>query len=108
MYFVIFLIDAKQFTVVPKKWLQNVDILWERLVNYGINKNKVHICYYSTQENAQIANGEPDPTFAPNFNALRSDRFPCVEGTFLCRIVKYTCKFGEIVQKKIKYIHFEL
>lgn len=107
MFFVVFLIDAKQFIVIPKNWLQNVDALWEGFVNYGINKNIRRTCYYSTQDGAKAANGIPNSNFTPNFDAPRGNQFPCTEGTFLCRVMMYSCKLDPIENHFIRFENSE-
>lgn len=92
-FFVVLLEESNKYVIVPENWVRDLEkIVFEKCAKYGLNSDQLHLCYYSTQENAQDERGEPNPLFPPNFNAPLAIDFPCEEGTFQCRILKYTRK----------------
>lgn len=108
MYFTVFLVETKEYVVIPKNWIQNIDgILWTQIVNYGIKKHKKYICYFSTRENALLNDqGKPNSEYPPNFDAPRADKFPCKDGTFVCRLLHYSSKLHLIPRHSIKFLIF--
>lgn len=92
-YFLVLLDESQQFVVVPESWIRDLEkIVFEKFVAEGLNSDQLHVCYYSAEEHARHVQGTPNPLFVPNFNAPRVTNFPCVNGTYLCRLLKYTCR----------------
>lgn len=95
-FFAVRLIESNQFIAIPEEWIRDLNpIVFEKFANKGLNTDQPHVCYFSNQESAKTANGEPNPSFVPNFNASRSVEYPCADGTFYCQILKYTRKFKD-------------
>lgn len=93
-FFVVFLTNFDEYVVIPEDWIRELTItVYEKFVNKGLNSDQQHVCYFSNQEAATTVNGAPNSNIVPNFNAPRGDQFPCAEGTFLCRVLRYSSKF---------------
>lgn len=107
MFFVVYLQEADEYAVVPENWIRDLkQLVFEKFVNAGLNSDQNHLCYFSTQENAIInEKREPNPKFEPKFNAPRATQFPCNEGTYECRIVKYHRKFKSRTIFECKLFH---
>lgn len=63
MYYVVYLIDVKDFVVIPVEWLRDNDIYFERLVNYSLNSAQTHLCYWSSNADAITMDGQPNSKF---------------------------------------------
>lgn len=93
MYFIVFLLEPKKYAVIPCFWvLDENEAIWDRFVNSGLNSSQKYLCYWASENGSERYRGAPSEYVAPNFAANRSLQFPCNEGTFLCRIVKYRSK----------------
>lgn len=55
MFFVVYSIRERKFLVVPVKWVKNHQKVFEKSVNYSINSNQIHRCFFSNNINE---NGE--------------------------------------------------
>lgn len=85
MFFVIYVIDARTHIVIPIKWVKDCDIIVQKAMNYSLNSNQIHRCYYSTNINQ---NGET--TQVADFTKPLNDALP-VNGDccFLGKMKKY-------------------
>lgn len=68
MYFVVYFIAIKQYTIIPKNWVRNGDEMIEKFINYSINRNQEHLCFWSSQKDEN-----DEPRGEPNFEAEISD-----------------------------------
>lgn len=93
MFYVVYLVDVDDFIVIPEDWLRDNDIYHERFVNYSLNNAQTHLCYWSSHADAITRNGEPNPLFPPNFDVGIQNLFPCAEGCYRCRVVKFKRKY---------------
>lgn len=93
MFFVAFSVRFKQYLIVPKNWIN--DMNWEKHVNYSINRNQEYRVYYSNKKDA-FENKIPDGNFAPNFAAQLTDYF-LGEGCDICKLVHYFGKYIKLV-----------
>lgn len=95
MFYVIHLIDLGKRIVIPCEWIRHGYKILDRYMFYGIKKNQKHLCYYSDRDDAAITvNGKkiPNGDFPPDFSAPISNIYPCLEGTFYCRVAAFKCK----------------
>lgn len=91
MYFyIVYLKKPQKYAVIPFNWLRdgNTKIL-EKFVNSGLNSNQTHLCYWSKQ-----VSGVHDASHVPNFNANRSNEYPCRENEacYHCFVLKFKGK----------------
>lgn len=89
MFFVTYFIQARNFVVIPAKWLKDSGIIMEKCVNYSINTIQTHRCFYSVN----IAeNGETNQQ--PNFHARIENEIPLNgECCFYGCIVKFFSEY---------------
>lgn len=89
MFFVVYFKAAEKHLVVPKDWIYNSNIVLEKFINYSLNPNQTHLCYYA-KEGFQINMIQP-----ANFNCLMQTEFPfdADEGYFEVNIIKYCSKY---------------
>lgn len=92
MYFVVFLIEPIRYAVVPCYWIYDPNNeLWDKFVNTGLNSSQNYLCYWASERNSENYLGSPIDVLEPDFAASRASFFPCLEGTYTCRIVKFKC-----------------
>lgn len=48
MYFVIYIIGAREHAIIPIHWVNNYKNMLEKSIKYAINPSQAHLCYYST------------------------------------------------------------
>lgn len=90
MYFVTYLEDVNGYVVIPKTWIKNENIIFEKFINQkGLNSDQTYLCYWTSNPEAVDENGEPKIAFAPDFGAEIMYEFPCTEGCFFGRLVSY-------------------
>lgn len=83
--------EPQLYAVIPCYWVYDPnDALWDEFVNTGLNSSQKYVseAQYSEDDSAEYL-GAPNENFEPNFAAPRELQFPCTEGTYLCRIVKF-------------------
>lgn len=94
MFFVVRLIDANKHCVFPEQWIRDSRIFLEKFVNYSINSNQTHLCFWSSIKNVF---GEPDGCYDPDFAAPVVVNFPeddadcCFKG----KLLKYFISFDD-------------
>lgn len=93
MYLVVYIHRARVFVAIPENRLNDMENLFEKFLNSGINSNQLHICYWTDSAAARNEKGEILLNYAPNFNASFITQFP-EEGCYLCKIVKAKCEFS--------------
>lgn len=64
MYFIAFFLGPKTHCVVPYKWVRG--IVYEDIVNNGINRNKKFRVFYTNDGNAFDDHGVPKGSYEPN------------------------------------------
>lgn len=72
-YFVVYAIRGKKHVVIPENWVFEHEIMIEKFVNYSINRNQKHLCYWSNKKNEKDEpHGEPNfiATCVPSHNNL--------------------------------------
>lgn len=85
MYFVAFFLQVKKHFVVPYKWIRGLD--YERLMNYGLNRNIKFHAFWTDDENAFDEHGVPRINYMPDLNACGTV-FPAA-GWYSCQIKKF-------------------
>lgn len=76
-----------EYTVIPDQWLYDSQNQKEKFLNYGINSNQLHVCFWTNEPRARDPNGIISENYAPDFNAPYTSTFPSV-GCYLCQVVK--------------------
>lgn len=91
MLVVVYLKEAKQYTVVPEEFIYQLN---ERnLKNLGLNRNQNRLIYFSTEIFEQLERNEViDQPYAPNFQLPVSSEFP------LPNDLKATCFIGRLIK----------
>lgn len=90
MFLVVYSIRSRNFLVLPAKWVKNHEKVMEKSMNYSINTNQVHRCFFS---NNIDENGLTD--IQPNFQAqLAHEVLLNGDSCFLGLLVKF---FGEFL-----------
>lgn len=98
MYFVVYLSEPQRYAVIPCMWVYDEnDEMWERFMNNGLNSSQHYLCYWASANESEAFLGAPRNFYQPNFAAARATQFPCGEGTYVCRIMKFKGKYIEIV-----------
>lgn len=94
MYFVVYLCEPQKYAVIPLRWIYDPENdIWDRFMNKGLNSSQKYKCYWRSENNSEeFGCGSPDNIVNPNFTAALATQFPCNEGTFICRIIKFACK----------------
>lgn len=96
MYFVVYSICDKEYFVIPKGWIQ--DLNFEEIVNDIINSILTYKCYCGNDENAYInvdGKRRPNLEYTPDFGIKHS--------CFTATLMKYYGKYLYIfVVKEIK------
>lgn len=82
MFFVVFILSAKKNVIVPHSWIHNIDLIFESLVNNGMNRNQKFKSFWSNEQEAMNADGIPLASYMPirfESNAMRRRVFPFPE-----------------------------
>lgn len=81
--------------VFPISWMRNSDVQLEKFVQNRINRNQVHIFFWSNEKNGD---GEPSKDVQPDFGLPIQKTFPpAVDGCFYGQPVKFFCKYDDAV-----------
>ncbi|XP_055308540.1 uncharacterized protein LOC129572578 [Sitodiplosis mosellana] len=101
MYFVIFILGAKQNVIVPHSWINDIELYLEEFMNNGVRSNTKFKTFWSEEEEAMSADGIPLASYMPiRFDTLamrrRVFRFP-EEGWYDCKIRHVNLSFAEAV-----------
>lgn len=59
--------QVKKHFVIPYKWIRGLD--YERVMNYGLNRNIKFHAFWTDNENAFDENGLPRQSYMPDLNA---------------------------------------
>lgn len=94
MYFIVYILQAAQYVVVPYSWIKLNPYL-ERIVNHGINSNIIFEIFYTHDPDA-FENDVPRMDYAPNMEATLANRFPN-EGWYRGYIRRFKCTYSSIV-----------
>lgn len=62
----------------------------------GMNSAQNYLCYWASQNGSEKYLGAPAELYEPNFAAQRAMHFPCDNGTYICRIVKYKGRLNKV------------
>lgn len=89
MYFVVFILQIKEYRVVPYSWILDVHSHMEKFINNGLNSNRRFYTFWTTEPAAFDCNGMPQLKYRPDFNA-GFNLFP-TEGWYECKIRKFQC-----------------
>lgn len=107
MYFVVYFVKAKKHLVIPKHWVFEHETALEKFINYSLNSNQSHMCYFAN---------DVDQTsllwHTPDFEAPFVDEFPFhgKEGRSVGQMKRYFSKYSFenlpkktflIIQKKL-------
>lgn len=98
MYYVVHLAGLNQdhkHHVFPISWMRDSKIMLEKFVEKRINKNQVHVFFWSNEKNDD---GKPNNNVQPNFNLPVQKKFPpATDGCFLGQPVKFYCDYDEAI-----------
>lgn len=101
MYYVVRLAGINQqrkHEVFPVLWMRNCEDQLEKFIERRINKNQVHIFFWSNEVNIH---GEPNMDVQPNFDLPIQKTFPPgVDGCFYGQPIKFFCKYVDAVAHK--------
>lgn len=81
MFYVVYLVDAKKYLVIPCSWLRDGEgVILEKFVDYGLNSNQKHLCYWSRHDGV-----------VADFGIDISTGFPCRqdEACYYCFVLKF-------------------
>lgn len=90
MYYVVYLLDADEHIVTPCTWIRDAKKMLKKFVNYGLNSNQTHLCFWSEHADAKTQDGRPNVDYQPNFDLQLRNEFPCDEGVYRCHVIKFT------------------
>lgn len=93
LLYVAYLLDARKNIVIPCTWIRDAKQVLRKFVNYGLNSSQTHLCFWSEHADARTHDGRPNFDFQPNFELQLKVEFPCVDGTFRCRVLKFTSEY---------------
>lgn len=93
LFYVVYLLDADKNIVIPCTWIRNGKQVLRKFVNYGLNTSQTHLCFWSAHADAKTHDGRPSFNFQPKFDLQMKAEFPCAEGTFRCRVLKFTSEY---------------
>lgn len=99
MYFVTYFVDVNEYVVIPKIWIENSEINFERFVKNGLSKRK-YLCYWSINPEAGDANGKPEIWSMPNFDVGLKYVYPCTEGCFVGRFEYFHGRYIENLKEE--------
>lgn len=71
MYFIIYIIGAREHVIIPVHWVNNYKTVIEKSMKYSINSNQTHLCYYSTNIDENDQTDEQ-----PNFHLAVAQAVP--------------------------------
>lgn len=97
LYYVVYLEAAEKSIVVPCTWIKDSEIILKKFVHKSLNTSQSNLCYWSTRDNAVSPNGRPNIDFEPNFHATQQNGFPCIEGVYKCRILKFFSTYTSFI-----------
>lgn len=89
MFYVVYLIESKRNVILPVHWVDGNQNQLEKFINYGVNNNQKHRCYFNNNRNLF--------DIQPNF-----DDFPVGNSHF----PDEGCYIGKIVKFKRMYFHY--
>lgn len=87
MYFIVYLLESGTFEVIPENWIRDMEPQREKFLNNGLNRNQMHVCFWTNGTAARNQNGVIRLNFSPDFNVRFGNIFP-TDGCYLCLIVK--------------------
>lgn len=91
MYFVIYIVSADEFVVIPENWIWQFEPQKEKFLNNGLNRNQRHVCFWTDNPAARNPNGtiklDFDPRLSHYLNIGFNNLFPD-DGCYLCLIVR--------------------
>lgn len=91
MFFIVHFDSIKTNVIIPPNWIKGINDQMEKFINYGINCNQLHRCFFTLDESAYDENGCPKLNYKPNFDMpLRNDLNG--DGCFYGKIRKYKGK----------------
>lgn len=100
MYFVVYFVNAKKYLVIPKYWVFDHGVALEKFINYSLNSNQKHMCYF-----ANDVDQDSMLWHEPNFDAPFVNEFPFhgEEGRFIGLMKRFfsKCIFKNLLQEKL-------
>lgn len=103
MYFIVYIIKAQKYVVIPERWILNVEDHFEKFLNYGVNSNQKFVCFWSNSPAARDENGIIDLDSPADFFASRNSIFPA-DGCYDCQIRKAKGNFSSIYSQIFRVI----
>lgn len=98
MYFVAHFLKSGKHVVVPKTWIHDIDVHWEKFVNNSLNRNQRFLCFYTESDEAYGEDGKPNGDFVPDFGLDVDPDFP-KNGCYTVKLTYYKGKkYGTSVQ----------
>lgn len=76
MYFVCYIILARENAIFPVNWLRDHNLLTVKYINQRLNSNQQVLAYYSQSRFNEIENGRSSMDFQPNFGLSLQATFP--------------------------------
>lgn len=83
MFFIVYIIEASRYVVVPHTWIMGLRQQMEKFMNYGLNRNQKFTVFYTTSPFACDEEGVPQVEFIPDFYITMPAVFPA-EGLYKC------------------------
>lgn len=96
MFVVVYLVDAKAHTVIPKEFIY--ELMEQNVYNKGVNSNQRRLIYFSVELFDVLQSGVDvgRETYIPNFGLPTTQQFPPpsdLQGTcYIARLKKFFCK----------------
>lgn len=98
MYYVVRLAGIKQcekIYVFPISWMRNSGVQLEKFVANRINRNQIHIFFWSNETNE---NGSPNDDIQPNFDLPLQTTFPsAINACYYGQPIKFFCNYIDAV-----------
>ena len=97
-YVVVYATDIKQYFVVHVNWILDFD--FEKNIMNSLNRNQIHLVYFSSFEEAKTANGEPNGEYKPKFGLPTMVYDPVFdynmhwEGVFKAKLYRFFRKYN--------------
>lgn len=76
MYFVCYVVLARQNVILPVHWLNDHNLLMVKYINQRLNSNQKVLAYYSQNEFNEIECGRSPKDFQPKFGLSMNVTFP--------------------------------
>lgn len=91
MYFVVYILQTKEYVVVPHAWINGLNSYIEKFMNDGVRSRRKFFVFWTHKLEAFITEGIPLKNYPPNMNASFASNFPH-EGWYDCHITRFKSK----------------